>query len=354
MNKCITKVLERERRIAKSGGKGAKEAAAKFGKFGKLARGAGWLVGWADIPIELAFALPSLLAGDVEGAKRATTFGWIGGWGGERLDKIDREENPEAYKYFKHIQDIKTWMDAYNQEQKAASDWSKLGKPWIDEYKKSGDKSGYTDKIIDSYEEALAIQKEIGENYVGYKTPEGEEDWNAQRIAKEKAKDFLRDETAKEWEAGMDIDISMPDALPGGVKFNWAPFKPNEITSLEQQVEQKGEPYYGKWWKRGVRHKAEELGAEDFFDDWSDAFYGRDVREAYSDLPLEWSGQLANLEEKELYQGLADKLMRPGGAELKQSLIEQGFDMDKFAEYGLPTTSYVTRAQGGIADLLKK
>ena len=88
MNKCITKVLERERRIAKAGGKGAKEAAAKFGKFGKLASKAGWIVGWGDIPFELAFALPSLLAGDIEGAKRATTAG-LAGWGGKRLDQID-------------------------------------------------------------------------------------------------------------------------------------------------------------------------------------------------------------------------------------------------------------------------
>mgnify|MGYP001426697533 CR=1 FL=1 len=106
------------------------------------------------------------------------------------------------------------------------------------------------------------------------------------------------------WEEGMDIDISMPDALPGGVKFNWAPFKPNEITSLEQQVEQKGEPYYGKWWKRGVRYGAEELGAPDLYDDWYDAFYGKDPRDAYSDLPLDWASQLAALEKKEWLQKL--------------------------------------------------
>ena len=329
--KCISKVINNELKLAKKTGN-----VAKFSKFGRLARGAGWLFGWADIPIELAFALPSLLAGDVEGAKRATTFGWIGGWGGDRLEKIDQEKNPEAYKYFKHIQDIKTWMDAYEQQQKAESDWSKLGKPWIDEYKKSGDKSGYTDKIVDSYEEALAIQEEIGKNYQGYKTPEGEEDWNAQRIAKEKAKDFLRDETAKEWEAGTDINIAMPDALPGGINFNLAPFKPDEITSLEQQVEQKGEPYYGKWWKRGVRHKAEELGAEDLYDDWSDAFYGRDVREAYSDLPLEWASQLAALEKKEYEEDPRIKWKQP-------SNIEQWI-WDKKHGY----------AGGGIASLKKK
>ena len=136
--------------------------------------------------------------------------------------------------------------------------------------------------------------------------------------------------------------------------YHWAPFKEDKITSLEQQIAQKGESFYGGFMRPGVKAAAERLGAEDLYDDWYDAYYGKGPRDAYSSLPLEWSGQLANLEEKELYQGLADKLMRPGGAELKQSLIEQGFDMDKFAEYGLPTTSYVTRAQGGIVGLLKK
>ena len=299
--KCISKVLNNELKLTKKTG-----SVAQFSKFGKLARTAGWLFGWTDIPLELAFALPHLLTGNVQDAKAATTAGWIGGWGGKKLEQIDPEKNPEAYKYFKHIQDIKTWMDAYNQEQKAASDWSKLGKPWIDFYKEQGDKSGYTDKIVDSYEEALAIQKEIGENYQGYKTPEGEEDWNAQRIAKEKAKDFLREREKKEWEAGMNLDPFLPPSahvakdVLGIDTPKTVPLKPDEITSLEQQVEQKGEPYYGKWWKPGVGAAAERLGAGDLYDDWSDAFYGRDVRDAYSDLPLDWASQLAALEKKEV------------------------------------------------------
>ena len=325
--KCISKVLNNELKLAKKTG-----SAAKFSKFGKLASRAGWIVGWADIPIELAFALPSLLAGDVEGAKRATTAGWFG-YGGDRLEKIDPEKNPEAYKYFKHIQDIKTWMDAYNQQAEAESNWSKLGKPWIDRYKEHGDKSGYTDKIIDSYEEALAIQEEIGENYQGYKTPEGEEDWNAQRIAKEKAKEFLRETEKKEWEAGMDINIPNPDALPGGINFNVTPFKEDKITSLEQQVEQKGESFYGGFMRPGVKAAAERLGAEDLYDDWSDAFYGRDVRDAYSDLPLDWASQLAALEKKEVMRDPQYKYAyRP-----------------KWEE-----RNWYDYADGGIASLLKK
>jgi len=167
MNKCITKVLERERRIAKAGGKGAKEAAAKFGKFGKLASKAGWIVGWGDIPFELAFALPSLLAGDIEGAKRATTAGLVG-WGGKRLDQIDQEKNPEAYKYFKHVQDVNDWMDAFNQQKKSESEMGKFSEDWVNYYKKHGDKSGYTDRVVNRYQEAVDKQDEIAKNYIGY------------------------------------------------------------------------------------------------------------------------------------------------------------------------------------------
>ena len=74
----------------------------------------------------------------------------------------------------------------------------------------------------------------------------------------------------------------------------------------------------------------------------------------HSSLPLEWTDQLAELEKKELYQSLADKLMRPGGAELKKSLIEQGFDFEPFREYNLQTTGSWRMSEGGIASLKKK
>jgi hypothetical protein len=98
--KCISKVLNNEAKLAKKTGDFA-----KYSKFGKLARKAGWVVGWADIPFELAFALPHLLAGNIEDAKRATTAG-LAGWGGKRIDEIDQKKYPEAYKYFKHVQEV--------------------------------------------------------------------------------------------------------------------------------------------------------------------------------------------------------------------------------------------------------
>ena len=127
--------------------------------------------------------------------------------------------------------------------------------------------------------------------------------------------------------------------------YHWAPFKEDKITSLEQQIKQKGESFYGGFMNPSVWPAAERLGAPDLYDDWSDAFYGKDPRDAYSSLPLGWTGQLAELEKKELYQDLANKLLRPGGAELKESLIEQGMDIDEIRKYG-PSVS-LARAEGG-------
>ena len=334
-NQCIIGVINDEMKLAKKSGD-----MAKFSKFGKLARAGGYLVGWVDIPIELAFALPHLLAGNIQDAKAATTAGLFG-YGGKKLEQIDQEKNPEAYKYFKHVQDINDWMDAFNQEQNAAAKLEEVPEDYAETYKKHGDKSGYIDFYLKQYEEGAAKQKNITENYIGY-TTEGEEDLRLLDLGKEEGKKYLRETVKKEWEKGMPIKVDFTGISynePFNIKpYHWAPFKEDKITSLEQQIKQKGESFYGGFMKPGVKAAAERLGKPDLYDDWYDAFYGKDPREAHSSLPLEWTDQLAELEKKELYRDLADKLARPGGAELKKSLIEQGFDFEPFREYNLQTT----------------
>ena len=344
VNTCIRGVVDKELALARKSGN-----TAKFSKFGKLASKAGWVVGWVDIPIELAFALPHLLAGNVQDAKAATTAGLFG-YGGKRLEQIDQEKNPEAYKYFKHIEDINVWMDAFNQQQDAESKWSNVDEEYVKKYQTEGDPSGVMDRIVDQYDEAVATQKYIQENYQGYKNEKGEEDLRLINLGKEEGKKYLRETVKKEWEEGMPIRLEPFSKEP----YQLAPFKPDEITSLEQQIKQKGESFYGGFMKPGVKAAAERLGKPDLYDDWYDAFYGKDPRDAHSSLPLEWTDQLAELEKKELYQALADKLMRPGGAELKKSLIEQGFDFEPFREYNLQTTGSWRMSEGGIASLKNK
>jgi hypothetical protein len=343
VNTCIAGVVDKELALARKSGN-----TAKFTKFGKLARGAGYLFGWVDIPIELAFALPHLFAGDVQGAKRATTAGFFG-YGGKRLEGIDPEKNPEAYKYFKHVEDLNNWMDAFNQQQNADTKLREVPEDYGETYKKHGDKSGYIDFHLKQYNDAVATQENIAENYIGYVNEEGEEDLRLLDLGKEEGKKYLRETVKKEWKEGMPIRREPFSDEP----YHFTPYKEDKITSLEQQIKQKGESFYGGFMKPGVKHRAEELGAPDLYDDWYDAFYGKDPRDAHSSLPLEWTDQLAELEKKELYQSLADKLMRPGGAELKKSLIEQGFDFEPFREYNLQTTGG-WMSEGGIASLMKK
>jgi len=271
-----------------------------------LAKGAGWLFGWADIPIELAFALPSLLAGDVQGAKRATTAGLFG-YGGKKLDEIDQEKNPEVYKYFKHVHDINDWMDAFNQQQNADTKLRELPEGYGEIYKKHGDKSGYTDFHLKQYNEAVAKQEDITKNYIGYATEEGEEDLKAQDVARQGGKEYLRKEVKKGWKEGMDLDLFLPPSMRvakdvlGLETKKVAPFKPDEITNLEDLIKQKGEPYAGRWYKRGIMSAAEELGKPDLFDDWAERQFGKkDPEDSYSELPLEYASQLAALEKKEV------------------------------------------------------
>ena len=87
----------------------------KFTKFGKFARTAGWFLGPIDIPIELAFALPHMLQGDKEAAKRATTLGLFG-WGKDKREEV-KESSPEAYKYIKHVEDTEQYVDSWFQNQ---------------------------------------------------------------------------------------------------------------------------------------------------------------------------------------------------------------------------------------------
>ena len=193
-------------------------------------------------------------------------------------------------------------MDAFNKQQNAETKLGELPKGYAEIYQKHGDKSGYTDFHLKQYNEAVTKQEDILKNYIGYTDELGEEDLKAQEIARQGAQEYLGKEVKKGWKEGWDIDIPMPDALPGGFKFNLAPFKPDEITNLEDFLKQKGDPFYGKWWKRGTRHAAEELGAEEkLYGDWAERQFGKkDPEDIYSELPLEYASQLAALEKKEV------------------------------------------------------
>ena len=92
-------------------------------KFGKL-RALGKFFGWVDAPIEFMFAAPHLMAGDIEGAKRATTAGLFG-WGKVDLDKIS---DKEAQRYLKHTKAMNDYFDNYGRAIDAEANLDNLNK----------------------------------------------------------------------------------------------------------------------------------------------------------------------------------------------------------------------------------
>ena len=104
---CMRGAIADETRVAKGFGAKAKQAGQRL--LG-VAKWAGKWIGLIDVPIEFAFALPALLRGDIEGAKRHTTFGLFG-WGETQMEQM-KETNPEAYKFLKHDNDVMNWQQA--------------------------------------------------------------------------------------------------------------------------------------------------------------------------------------------------------------------------------------------------
>ena len=290
VNTCITGVIEAEQKAAQGGNKISK---AKFGKFGKLASKAGWFLGAWDAPIELAFALPHMLQGDKEAAKRATTFGLFG-WGEKKLDEI-KADSPEAYKYAKHIKDNNDWIDAWFITQDKTEELKTL---------KEG--TGAQELALSQLNKANAKMKKIQEEYVGYVDEEGKFDPLVGAKGKTALQDYLREDVKKK----SDLGLTITD-IPFIGDYNIAPYKGGDpITNVKQYIEQKGEPY----WKSGLEHAAEEAGVADLYDTFMQGADIKDPRDLYSELPLEYASGLAALEKAELEEGLLTKRLSEGFA----------------------------------------
>ena len=320
-NTCITGVIEAEQKKAMQGNKISK---AKFGKFGKAARTAGWFLGAWDVPIELAFALPHMLQGDKEAAKRATTLGLVG-WGEKKLDEV-KADSPEAYKYAKHVKDNNDWVDAWFSEQDADQNLEVLKNvPEGSQVEKRAIYTNQKNKAIDT-------MAQIQEGYVGYVDEEGNFDSMAGAEGKTALQDYLREDVKKKADAGLTITD-----IPLIGDYNMAPHKGGDpITNVKQYIEQKNEPY----WKAGLEHAAEEAGVADLYDTFMQGADNKDPRDLYSELPLEYASELAGLEKQEMLEGLKRKGLY-GTVGFKKMLEEQDIDYDELSNFAI----------GGIASL---
>ena len=301
VNTCIRGVIEEEQKKALKGNKVSLE---KFGKFGKLARTAGWLLGPIDIPIELGFALPHMLAGDKEAAKRATTFGLFG-WGKSKMDEV-KAGSPEAYKYVKHMKDNEDYIDAWFENQDLNEDLANLKK---DIAGKGTDIQNYW--IKEKEDEINATENKmnfIAENYKGYYDEKGKFDVWGEAKGKSATQDYLIKDVTEKTDKGLDMKqygghgMNIALGLPWnfGMKEGIAPFKGGQpITNLKQYIAQKGQPY----WKQ-LEHAAYELGRPELFDRYFTTADVRDPRDAYSDLPIKYASELGKLEKEEMLRGL--------------------------------------------------
>ena len=116
-------------------------------------------------------------------------------------------------------------------------------------YQKEGDPSGVMDRIVDQYDEAVATQTYIQENYKGYKNEKGEEDIRLIDLGKEEGKKYLRETIEEEWKEGMPIRREPFSNEP----YHWAPYKEDKITSFRATDKTKGRILL--WWIYETRCK---------------------------------------------------------------------------------------------------
>ena len=298
-------------------------------KFAKL-RSLGMLFGWVDAPIELMFAAPYLISGDIEGAKRATTAG-IFGWGKVDLDKISDED---AKRYLKHTKAMNDYMNNYGiaiDAENRLKD-AKLG-------------TGDHELTTQQFENAQTNMDDIQATYqdYGYTYEEGDTPIHgkvaAQKYIREKVKsDFenkIENIASNETFKDADQELLKEQLRDLGGR----PEKATPITDLESYMRNKGEEMAGNTnlffnVEPYVLEEAEALGVPEIFDDYAlgagvEGPGRKSLQDAYSEIPLEYASGLAALEKKQLEEGLKKKRL------------------EKFLQ-----RPYLS--QGGIASLKKK
>jgi hypothetical protein len=351
---CIRRVVNEITEKAKQGD----QAALKIFKNQKqvlkqtVKRGTGlasklsWILGPIDIPIEVAFALPHLLMGDFDAAKRATTFG-LTGWGEIDLSEVN---DPRAKKYLKHVRDTKNYINLWEKYDHYQTKLENLPEDASDALRK---------ETTERVQKAVSGMDTIGKSYQGYrqqpeKIENRKEEWayNPEKIAGEKAtRRYLERKVRMDLEKtlpttksnimGVDIDLSMyPDydkkiEAQRKEKLDKLRQPPKDLESF---IEQKGQDFYGDpegwfFYKPLVQEEAEAYGVGDIYDNYyMGAGEGKDIRDSYSAIPLEYASQLGALEAKETREGL-------------EAIRER--------QYSSPLNE-MYYARGGIASLKKK
>jgi len=287
-------------------------------KFGKLKAFAGSFFGDVAIPLEYMFAAPYLAAGDIEGAKRATTAGLFG-YGKVDLDKLPEGE---GQRFLKHINALNSFMDNYQSKAMAENELENA----------SDDESRFI--LTNRIEQAQTNMNNISTDYANY----GYDGQKGLLQGKVAAQQLIRDQVQSDYDKKINKATStqfFKDSDPELLKQNlesidkYAPNEITPITDLKSYIKNKGEATAGNTnlffdVKPYTLNRAEAYGVPDIFDQYAGGYAGvetpgfiretgevdmgtKDVRDAYSSLPIEYANQLAALEKKELEEGLLAK-----------------------------------------------
>jgi len=320
IDKCIKNVVNETIQKAKRGDadaikifKNQKQVLKQAAKRGTgLATKLSWFLGPIDAPIELLFALPHMLMGDYDGAKRATTMG-LGGWGKINLDEV---EDPEARKYLKHRKDSADYVDLWFKYDHYQDKLNNLPEDASNALKKT---------VTNTVSETVGKMDTIATNYEGYeqqpeKTEKRKEDWayNPEEMAgKKAARNWIDTKVQMDLEKGLEATYRKQETPVGEIDISGYKDAAREAlrkppTDLESYIKTKGQDFYGDpegWvaYKPLKQAEAEAYGVGDIYDNYyMGAGEGKDIRESYSAIPLEYASQLGALEAKETREALEE------------------------------------------------
>jgi len=289
-------------------------------KFGKLRSVAGSFFGDIAIPLEYMFMAPDLVAGDIDGALRSSTLGLFG------AGKVDLDKLPEGEgkKYIKHVNAMSSFLKNYQSKLMAENSLENLN---------VGDEGQaiFADQLAQAEKNMADIIKDY--QSFGYTYEPGEKGFSEGKVAAQK---LIRDKVTSDFNKKIDkaastefFKDSNKDLLKENLRsLGGDPFTVTPINNLENYIKNKGEATSGNtniFLNRlpYTLDQAEAFGVGDIFDTYAGGYAGvetpgsmqdgqvdmgtKDVRDAYSSLPIDLASQLAALEKKEFEEGMLKK-----------------------------------------------
>jgi len=315
-------------------------------RFGKLKAVGGAFFGDVALPIEYMFMAPDLVAGDIEGALRSSTAGLFG------AGKVDLAKLPpgEGRKYIRHTNAITNFLNNYQSKMMAEDQLKNLN---------PGDEEQFV--ITDQLAQAEKNMADIVKDYqgFGYTYQPGEKGLLEGKVAAQK---LIRDKVTSDFDkkinkttdylgSGEFFKDSNKDLLKENLRsLGGDPFKVTPINNLEDYIKNKGEATAGNTNILFNRlpytlEQAEVYGVPDIFNTYAGGYAGvetpgsmekgqeidmgiKDVRDAYSSLPINMASQLAALEKKEYEEGILKRRLEnqlfAGGGIAKLAGVSSG------------------------------